>query len=37
MYIKFVEERNLNLLKVEKVWSKVVDKNKYFWSAFIGK
>lgn len=37
MFVQFLEERNLNLLKVERVWTKVEEKNKYFWTTFIAK
>jgi hypothetical protein len=37
MYIVFMDERNLNLLKVEKTWDKIEERNKYFWTSFLPK
>lgn len=37
MYHKFVDQRKMALINVEQVWSKVEERNKYFWSIFLGK
>lgn len=37
MYSLFMDERNENFLKVEKVWNKIEERNKYFWSTFLPK
>ncbi len=37
MYSAFTDERNENLIKVEKVWIRIEERNKYFWSAFLPK
>ena len=37
VYVEFIEERNGRFVKVEKVWSAIERKNKFFWSTFVGK
>jgi hypothetical protein len=37
MFSQFMNDRNQNILKVEKTWARIEERNKYFWNTFLPK